>query len=218
MYGGGDMNISKKALVIFTAGVLSAVTICVTAVNAQNFKSFAGGITVNGNQRVLTLDNNAQLNINEGVGTLDIGNFRIYSPSCSSLVNGFVTLNTCELIIYCPNVAKTAASYHRGFAGSQLTSVEIVSNNRNTSFTPRVIWGRTSDGTSIETSETPGWNSFNKTGSNNNVTTTFTSSNGAFITSQDSAKSSGYTCLCISTKGSSNLLDLYSLTISFTCN
>lgn len=212
------MSISKKSLLFVTAGALAVTVLSATAINTGILKSLAGGIASNGKDRVLTLDKDTPLTINEGVGTLDIGNFRIYSPDCASLDNGFVTLNTCELIIYCPNVEKTAAGYYRGFAGSQLTSVEIVSNNRNISFTPRVIWGRTNDGASIETSETPGWNSFNKTGSNDNDATTFTSSNGAFITSQNSAKSSGYTCLCISTKGSSNILDLYSLTISFTCN
>ena len=213
------MFISKKSLCTLTIGLLGTVTISVTAINSHNISSFAGGITNTSEKgRTLTLDKDTPLTIDGTVGTLDIGNFRVYSPNCTALENGFVTLNNCKLIIYCPNVEKNDKGYYRGFAGSQLSSVEIVSNNRNKTFTPRIIWGRTNDGTSIETSETPGWNSFNATASSENDTTTFTNSNGAFITGQDTAKTSGYTCLCISTKGTSNILDLYNLTISFTCN
>ena len=214
------MFISKKSLCALTVGLLGAVTISVTAINSHNISSFAGGITNTSEKgRTLTLDKDTPLTIDGTVGTLDIGNFRVYAPNCESLENGFVTLkDRCKLIIYCPNVEKNNKGFYRGFASSSISSVEIVSNNRNKTFTPRVIWGRTSDGSTIQTYEGAGWNSFNKTASNSNVTTTFTSSNGAFIKQQDTGKTQGYTCLTISTDGTAITLDLYSLTISFTCN
>ena len=210
------MSISKKSLLFVTAGALAVTVLSATAINTGILKSLAGDITSNGKDRVLTLDKDTPLTINEGVGTLDIGNFRVYSPNCASLDNGFVTLNTCELIIYCPNSEQTGSGHYRGFGSSRISSVEITSNNRNTSFTPRCIWSRVNDGLSIEVSSSV-WSSFNKTASSSNVTTTLNNS-VAFVSSQETPISSGYSCFYINTNGSSGILDLYSLTISFTCN
>ena len=214
------MFISKKSLCALTIGLLGAVTISVTAINSHNISSFAGGITNTSEKgRTLTLDKDTPLTIDGTVGTLDIGNFRVYAPNCESLENGFVTLkDRCRLIIYCPVAEKTDAGYYRGFASSTVSSVEIVSNNRNKATTTKLQWARINEELTIDYYADI-YNSFNNDKSEDSQTAIINTSH-AFVANQNTPKaaSNKYSCFYMISKSSGETIDLYSLTISFTCN
>ena len=142
----------------------------------------------------------------------------MYSPNCTALENGFVTLNNCKLIIYCPSAGLNGKGLYDGFRSSTVTSIRATYNNRNKNVVVKYSWGGIDDSSVISRDTNTQHETYTNNGaSESNQDFEVTSSN--FVLSrQGEAKSSNYSCFYLNYNDSSGVIDLYSLTISFTCN
>lgn len=214
--GGVYMLNTKKSLCLISLGLLGAITISVAALNSHNISSLAGGITSNGNNRTLVLDKDTPLSINGEAGSLNIGPLSIYSPSCESLENGVAKLKNGKIIVYCPG-APLVSGYYQGFSGSTISSITINFKDCGTSKTLRVCRGRIkASDMSLEWTGTSSLNfSSTTTAGSEDIQELNISNeeNSNFI----NYPKSGYSCVYINNSANGQI-DLYSLTISFTCS
>lgn len=206
------MNIKKTFLVV--TGLITVSLVGVISFNSSYpFNSSASGITINGNQRTLTID--TELNIEGKVGTANFGNIAVKSRDCSSLQGGVARLNTGNLLFYCPT-AEMVNNYYVGFASSTITGVQMTFNDLGTSRTLRLKWCKF--GTNFSP-EDRGLSKANKysgptEGSNDNQTLTVDSSD--FIENQSADKNKGFSCIELSIEDSFPI-ELYSFTVTYTC-
>lgn len=211
----GDFMKSKHQSLLILAGTALVATIAVAVSSTNNSALFNSFADTPSKDRTLTLNNTTPLEVVGTVGTLIVGNMSVYAKGCSSIANGVGNLGYDGTTIYCNN-ADLKNDYYQGFGSSTIASLTIEYNNNNKAGEIFIGWGRMNEAHSM---------SFNTSGTSTTISSTanlenqtYTLSSGtAFINYQDTAKSSGYSCIYIYAKSMSFHFDLISLTVEYTC-
>ena len=202
----------KKTLLMIATGLVGCTTIMVAATNNSSIleTSIAGLTKSNTNDRTLTLNSSTPLNIDNGVGTLTVGNIGVYATNCENLNGGVAKMNSsCNIYLYCATADLDSNNRYYGFGGSTISSVTFVVNNHgNTAGNINMSWTKLN-------------NDFTRSGyisntslalqsSQDNQTITVNGSN-VFLTGQGGENN------CIYIYYSKSTLDLISLTVEYSC-
>ena len=202
----------KRVLLIAGTMMLISIPVSIVATNHSNIFTSGTGIVATDNNRTFTL--NTPLNIENGVGTLNVGTLSVYAPNCSALENGVARLNDGKLIIYCSS-GFNENGYYYGFSGSNISEVSFTYNNNNYAVEFHPGWCGLDENKSVTTSGTGSYSSFVTTASNANQTKTLGSSS-TFLGLKAQQVGDGFEDIYIQTKNN-KAIDLYSLTITYSC-
>ncbi len=207
------MNNNKKPLFMLAVGLIASFAITVVAINNNVLAkdTYASGIVEDGKNRFFTL--NSSLSIDgDGVGTLTVGNIGIYAPDCTALDSGVATLNDGQLVLYCATAGMNG-DFYKGFARATLSSLSITFDSDGSSESLNFYWAKFKNTFKTTTSTTYTTKTMSSDAGQQTISLT---GSDTFISGQGGAKDGSYVCIYIYT-GSKVPIDLYSLTIEYTC-
>lgn len=203
----GEVKMKNKTFIALSLTSVATIVASCAFILSSNKVAVS---KASGENRTLVMDKDTEVTINAGVGVASLErNLKAYSPNCEQLDNGFLRLNTGELIIYYDEVG--SGSYH-GFGEASISSVvaTVKANNEliyakwatlRSDYSEYLIYGGTSTGISTELTDDEQVLNFNS---------------GNFIDGQATAKGSMYYCIAINSLGN-KAFDLISLTVNYTC-
>ena len=196
--------------------IACAATLACTTMIALNhnkiFATLAGGITENGNDRVLTFDKDSAVTFNSNhTAKVSHGKMSAFSNYASSIANGLMEATQGNLIIYYDELN---GNYYHGFEQATVTSVSVTYKcYENLSL--NLYWGLLSveESSLIPHSEYASTTSI--TASSEPQTYTFTS--GSFFADQATVKPGSPSIYIKATGGMPSSICIYSVSISYTC-
>ena len=199
----------KKALFMVAIGLVTATAVTVVATKESSIleNTFAGGTTIDGDNRTTTFDKDTDVIVDGSTRTFTEGNIGAYSPDCSSLANGVGTLR--DLYLYCSTAGLDANNRFYGFGGSTISSISMAINTNGHSMSITSKWCRLSENHTCDDSSTS--SSVSATSSNEQQTLTWEGKISFIVYPQDT-----YPCVHIYTS-SSYSFDIISLTIQYAC-
>ena len=207
----------KKTLLMIATGLVGCTAIMVAATNNSSIleTSIAGLSKGNTNDRTLTLNSSTPLNIDNGVGTLTVGNIGIKAKNCVQLDNGIATIEgMSEVYIYCTTAGLDGNNYNYGFNGSTISSITFVVNNHNGSAgNLNIGWIHLDSDLNMVKNSMDQSTPLGLIQTSENQTKSPLSTDN-FIKGQDNTTKN---CICFYHSKSSGHLDLISIIITYSC-
>ena len=133
----------KKALFMVAIGLVTATAVTVVATKESSIleNTFAGGTTIDGNNRTTTFDSTNQLSLDENSRwTATAGNIGAYAPNGGTLDSGFGIAG--DLILYCQGAGLSPSNKYYGFDGANIQSITIIVNTNNNAMSFGLKWAQ----------------------------------------------------------------------------